>query len=87
MYVIAAYDTASERNPQILRTCRKYLHHSQNSVFEGPLTPAQLRLFQAEIQRHVDPDYDRVLVWTLPPGAIPERQSWGQPDPQPDNIL
>jgi len=44
MYVVVVYDTAAERNPKILRTCRKYLHHVQRSVFEGQLTEARLRL-------------------------------------------
>ncbi|MFB6761060.1 CRISPR-associated endonuclease Cas2, partial [Streptomyces noursei] len=32
MHVIVVYDTAAKRNPRILRTCRKYLHHVQRSV-------------------------------------------------------
>ncbi|WP_460362462.1 CRISPR-associated endonuclease Cas2 [Actinocorallia lasiicapitis] len=38
MHVVVVYDTAAERNPQILRICRQYLHHVQLSVFEGQLT-------------------------------------------------
>ncbi len=41
--VILVYDTAVKHNPKALRTCRRYLHWVQRSVFEGQLTPAQLR--------------------------------------------
>ncbi|AUY53560.1 CRISPR-associated endonuclease Cas2, partial [Streptomyces sp. CB01881] len=43
MFVILVYDTAAERNPKVLRTCRKYLHWTQRSVFQGELTAAQYR--------------------------------------------
>ena len=53
MYVVFVYDTAAERNPKILRPCRQYLHHVQRSVFEGALTPAQLRRFHAADVRSI----------------------------------
>ncbi|PRW64769.1 hypothetical protein CEP50_02775 [Actinopolyspora mortivallis] len=38
MYTILVYDTLSERNARVLRTCRKHMHHMQRSVFEGQLS-------------------------------------------------
>lgn len=67
MYTILVYDAAAERNAIVLRTCRKYLHHIQNSVFEGELSQAQLVYLQAELQRHIDPIYDHILTYTFPP--------------------
>jgi CRISPR-associated protein Cas2 len=87
MYVIVVYDTAAERNPGVLKTCRQYLHHIQRSVFEGHLSPAQITRFRVTMESKIDPDYDRVLVYTFPPGAQPERHSWGARDSQPDDIL
>lgn len=87
MYVIVVYDTAAERNAQILRTCRKYLHHVQRSVFEGNLSEAQIRRFRAEIIDVIDTGYDHVLVYTLPPGADPRRQEWGIAEDRPSDIL
>ncbi|MGH3928919.1 MAG: CRISPR-associated endonuclease Cas2, partial [Pseudonocardiaceae bacterium] len=77
MYVIVVYDTAAERNPGVLRTCRQYLHHIQRSVFEGQVSCAQFKRFQVAVQDKIDASYDRVLVYTFPPGAHPERHSWG----------
>jgi CRISPR-associated protein Cas2 len=87
MYVVVAYDTAAERNPKILRTCRQYLHHVQRSVFEGALTPAQLRRFRAAVHVAIDTSYDSVLIYTFPPGVTPQRDEWGAPQPAPSDIL
>ncbi|MEV5575453.1 CRISPR-associated endonuclease Cas2 [Spirillospora sp. NPDC052269] len=87
MHVIVVYDTAAERNPRILRTCRKYLHHVQRSVFQGQLSQAQLRRFQSEVENLLDLSYDNVLVYTYPPGTTPTRLTWGAAEPAPTDIL
>lgn len=87
MYTIVVYDTAAERNPQVLRTCRRYLHHVQRSVFEGELSPAQLKRFRAGIEAVIDRTYDSVLVYTFPPGTSAVRDDWGVAQPAPDDIL
>ncbi|WP_328913242.1 MULTISPECIES: CRISPR-associated endonuclease Cas2 [unclassified Streptomyces] len=87
MYVVVVYDTLAERNPKILRTCRKYLHHVQRSVFEGRLSDAQLRRFQADVENVLDLGYDSVLVYSFPPGASPRRLEWGAVEPAPSGIL
>ncbi|MEU9124950.1 CRISPR-associated endonuclease Cas2 [Streptomyces sp. NPDC048506] len=60
-------------------TCRKYLHHVQRSVFEGHLTDAQLRRFQAATEAVLDLSYDNVLVYGCPSGAAvrPVALPWG----------
>ncbi|GAA1009381.1 CRISPR-associated endonuclease Cas2 [Acrocarpospora pleiomorpha] len=87
MYVVVVYDTAAERNPQILRTCRQYLHHVQRSVFEGALSAAQFKRFQAAVAGVIDTGYDSVLVYTYPPGSVPRREEWGAAQPSPSDIL
>lgn len=87
MYVVVVYDTAAERNPKILRTCRKYLHHVQRSVFEGRLSQAQLHRFHATVEELLDLSYDNILVYTFPPGAAPERLEWGAVQPAPTDVL
>ena len=87
MHAIVVYDTATKRNPKILRTCRKYLHHIQNSVFEGQLTAGQLHKLRAEINDFLDHEYDRVIIYTFPPAAVPHRIEIGISSPDTDNIL
>jgi len=87
VYVIVVYDTLAERNPKILRTCRKYLHGVQRSVFEGHLSDGQLRRFHNAVEAVLDLTYDSVLVYTFPPGAVPERLEWGATKPAPTDVL
>ena len=42
MYVIAIYDVNAKRCPKMMKLCRKYLQHIQNSVFEGEITESNL---------------------------------------------
>jgi CRISPR-associated protein Cas2 len=87
VYTIVVYDTAAERNPKILRTCRRYLHHVQRSVFEGELSLGQLKRFRAAVEAAIDRSYDSVLVYTFPPGTTAVRQDWGVAQHAPDDIL
>ncbi|ROQ65306.1 CRISPR-associated Cas2 family protein [Streptomyces sp. CEV 2-1] len=87
MYVVVVYDTLAQRNSRILRTCRQYLHHVQRSVFEGQLSEAQLRRFQAAVESVLDLTYDNVLVYTFPPGTSPRRLEWGAVEPAPSDVL
>lgn len=65
MFVILVYDTLAERNPQALKTCRKYLHWMQNSVFEGELSAAQYRSLTKELTAQLDTTYDSVRIYTV----------------------
>ncbi|WP_433709495.1 CRISPR-associated endonuclease Cas2 [Nocardia sp. CA-084685] len=71
----------------ILKTCRRYLHHVQRSVFEGSLSAAQYRRFQTAVHAAIDPSYDSVLIYTYPPGTAPHRESWGIEQSAPTTIL
>jgi len=63
MYVILVYDMGSNRVAKMLRLCRRYLHWIQNSVFEGPLTPLQLKQLLAEAKEIMDEDYDSLIIF------------------------
>ncbi|MGW6603384.1 CRISPR-associated endonuclease Cas2 [Streptomyces sp. NPDC055036] len=62
--MILVYDTAVERNPKVLKTCRKYLHWTQRSVFQGELTTAQYRALMAALNTTIDPEYDSIVTYT-----------------------
>ncbi len=87
MHVVVVYDTAQKRNPKILRTCRRYLHHVQRSVFEGQLSPSQLRRFQSDVGKLLDHGHDHVIIYTLPPGAEIQRHTIGVNKPALSDIL
>ncbi|MDT0475662.1 CRISPR-associated endonuclease Cas2 [Streptomyces sp. DSM 41014] len=63
--MILVYDTAVERNPKVLKTCRKYLHWTQRSVFHGELSTAQYRALMAALKTTIDQDYDSIVTYTV----------------------
>lgn len=65
MFVILVYDTLAERNPHALKTCRKYLHWVQRSVFEGELSAAQYLSLTKELTAQLDTSYDSVQIYTV----------------------
>ncbi|GAB2607028.1 CRISPR-associated endonuclease Cas2 [Streptomyces capparidis] len=64
MFTVLVYDTAVERNPRVLKTCRRYLHWVQRSVFQGELTTAQYRALIAELGTVINPDHDSIMTYT-----------------------
>lgn len=78
MFVILVYDTAAERNPQVLKTCRKYLHWVQRSVFQGELSTAQDRSLMAALRKHVDLGYDSVRVYRIASPHLVQSEWLGQ---------
>ena len=64
MYYILTYDiTSPKRLPKALKTCRKYLHWVQNSVFEGELTSTQMDRLIKEIRRIIKKEEDSVIIY------------------------
>jgi CRISPR-associated protein Cas2 len=64
VFVILVYDTAAERNPHVLKTCRQYLNWTQRSVFQGELTAAQYRALMSTLGTVIDTDYDSIVTYT-----------------------
>jgi CRISPR-associated protein Cas2 len=57
MYIIAVYDVDAKRCSKMMKLCRRYLHHIQNSVFEGEITESnmqELRIKSKEIMQEND---------------------------------
>lgn len=64
MYIILVYDIGQKRVGKMLKLCRKYLNWIQNSVFEGALTPAQLRSLKMEAKAIMNKDEDSLIIFT-----------------------
>jgi CRISPR-associated protein Cas2 len=64
IFVILVYDTAVERNPKVLKACRKYLHWTQRSHFQGELSTAQYRAMMAALKTTIDPEHDSIVAYT-----------------------
>ncbi len=65
MYCIVVYDVAVERVTKIMKLMREYLHHVQNSVFEGELTPAQLQELKYRAQAIMNREEDSLIIYRL----------------------
>ena len=69
MYVILVYDINLEDKEgqkvlrKVFKTCKKYLVHIQNSVFEGELLESQEIKLRAELNRWIRNDKDSFLFF------------------------
>jgi CRISPR-associated protein Cas2 len=87
MFVVLVYDTLAERNPKILKTCRRYLHWVQRSVFQGELSAAQHRALIEAIKKQIDPSYDSVLIYRMQTRQLVDTETIGQDLGNTDPVL
>lgn len=84
MYIILVYDICQEENgakrwSHVFKTCKKYLHHIQDSVFEGEITNVQLAQLHQELKQYVDRDLDSVTLIQITTGTMDWiKSSWGK---------
>ncbi len=65
MYYIAVYDVEEKRVGKMLKIFRKYMHHIQNSVFEGEMTPASYQKLKYEASHLCHDEKDSVIFFEL----------------------
>lgn len=63
MFVIVTYDVGRKRVNKVMKICRKYLLHIQNSVFEGNLTHARLNRLKKELENIIETKLDHVCIY------------------------
>jgi CRISPR-associated protein Cas2 len=64
MRVIIVYDINQKRVSKVMKICREYLHHVQNSVFEGDITTANFNQIKDRLLGVID-EVDSVLIYTF----------------------
>lgn len=82
MYVILVYDIKSDEGGQRIlsktfKTCKKYLSHIQNSVFEGELSKSQITKLQYELNDIIRKDRDSVIIFKSRNEKWLEKEMWG----------
>ncbi|NLC11549.1 MAG: CRISPR-associated endonuclease Cas2 [Firmicutes bacterium] len=65
MFVILVYDVNQKRVNKVLKKCREYLTWVQNSVLEGAISKANLKILKAELKKIIEEDEDSVIIYTL----------------------
>ena len=63
MFVILTYDVGKKRVSGVMKTCRRYLLHVQNSVFEGTITRARLNALKSELEKKIEKNVDSICVY------------------------
>lgn len=92
MYSVLVYDIVLDEKgkkilPKVFKTCKKYLTHIQNSVFEGELTEAQKLKLQTELDQIVRKDMDSVIIFTSRSQRWLHKEFWGKEDDKMSNFL
>jgi CRISPR-associated protein Cas2 len=78
MYVIVTYDVNKKRVSKIMKTCRRYLFHVQNSVFEGIITEAKLKKLKAELEKKMEKKADSVCIYEFDSLRYSRKEQIGQ---------
>ena len=65
MHIILIYDVNVDRVNKVMKTCREYLDHIQNSVFEGDIKESTLRDLKNRIIDIIEEDEDSVIIFKL----------------------
>lgn len=88
MYVVVVYDVDKKRCGKMLKLCRGYLHHIQNSVFEGEITDARLEELKIKARKIMEEeDADSLIVFKSRNEKWLEKEIVGANKRPVDNIL
>ncbi|HHW90999.1 MAG TPA: CRISPR-associated endonuclease Cas2 [Clostridiales bacterium] len=87
MFIILVYDVGEKRVAKVLKKCRQYLYWVQNSVFEGEITPAKLKMLKEELKRIIDQTEDSVIIYNLRTTRYTSREVIGLDKGGEENIL
>lgn len=83
MYVILVYDMEADRTRLMLKLCRRYLTHVQNSVLEGEISKGNLQQLRGEIEDILIVG-ESVIVYELSSDTLLDRTVYGE-DPTEDS--
>lgn len=83
MYVILMYDILMDENGakvqrNVFKTCKKYLHHIQMSVFEGELSKVQLMSLNKELDKYIRKEVDSLIVFKSRDERWLDKEFWGK---------
>ncbi len=83
MFVIGVYDISTVDKPgrrrlnKIKDLMRRYLHHTQKSVFEGEITEGQLLELKKLVMKLIDEEEDYVVFYKVSSVKNIERENLG----------
>lgn len=92
MYVILVYDIKTDDGGQKIlnktfKTCKKYLYHIQNSVFEGELSESQIIKLQYELNGIIREEKDSIILFKSRNERWLKKEMWGVKDNKTSNFI
>lgn len=79
MFIILYYDVDKKRCKKMLKVCRRYLNHVQNSVLEGEITEAGYEELISELKDvMVKGSQDSLVVYKFRSMKYSERVVYGE---------
>jgi CRISPR-associated protein Cas2 len=87
VFAILYYDFGEKRVAKALKTCRKYLVHVQNSVFEGEITEANLKKLRHELRSKMNEEEDSLIIYTFQNMRYSNREVYGNDKRESDIII
>lgn len=86
MFVILVYDVNVERTSKVIKVCRQYLTHIQNSVFEGEITLSDLNGLRIKINKIIS-DQDSVIIFQFRSEKYYQKEILGKEKNPRENIV
>lgn len=92
MYVILVYDIQLDDDGsrvlrKVFKTCKRYLTHIQNSVFEGELTEGQVFALRSELNKYLRNSIDSCIIFKSNNQKWLVKEFWTRVDDKTSNIL
>lgn len=92
MYVILVYDIKTDYDGQrvlsrTFKTCKKYLSHIQNSVFEGELSESQIVRLKYELDAIIRKDIDSIILFKSRNEKWLIKDMWGKQEDKASNFI
>lgn len=92
MYVVLVYDISQTGNgkkrwSRVFKTCKKYLTHVQNSVFEGEISKVQILNLRKELEPHIDKELDSIILFKSRQEKWLDKELWGMQEDKTDFVL
>jgi len=93
MYILVVYDIANADAEgqkiwrHVFKTCKKYLHHVQKSVFEGDVSESGLATLKQTLEKLIRKDEDSILIFQSSNARWLKKEVIGLQDKQPSNLI
>lgn len=87
MYLILVYDVNVKRTSKVMKICRQYLNHIQNSVFEGEISKSHLTEMKMKINRIINKNEDSIIIFYLYLDKYSKKEILGKDKNNCDNFI